>query len=404
MTWALLAVAATACGSSGGDGRTQRDDAGRTQAPAPGGSRDDQRSPARPRRTPLTAPLGFPEQATKNTTRVGGADAVIDAADVALAVFPSRSRETRPAAVTLVDAGDWRTAISSAQLMSRPLRAPILFTRDGRMPPATSVALDALAPTGAPGAGGAQVIQVAGAAPAPGRRLRALSGADYAARARAVDRLQATAAGKPSRSVLIAPADEPSVAMPAAGWAAKSGTPVLWVQGARIPPATRAAIRDHGRPRIYLLGSESAIPRSVFTQLAKLGRVERIAARGRNGVSTAVAFARYGDAGFGWNVVDPGHGFVFARPTRPLDAAAAAPLSASGTYGPLLLLSSARRLDEPVANYLLDVQPGYTSDPVRGVYNHGWLVGDDTAISVDVQARIDALLEIAPVDPKQPSP
>jgi hypothetical protein len=34
---------------------------------------------------------------------------------------------------------------------------------------------------------------------------------------------------------------------------------------------------------------------------------------------------------------------------------------------------------------------------VRGVYNHGWLVGDESAISADVQSRIDALLEIQPV-------
>ena len=35
---------------------------------------------------------------------------------------------------------------------------------------------------------------------------------------------------------------------------------------------------------------------------------------------------------------------------------------------------------------------------MRGVYNHGWLMGDESAISVDIQSRIDALLEIQPVD------
>ncbi len=49
-------------------------------------------------------------------------------------------------------------------------------------------------------------------------------------------------------------------------------------------------------------------------------------------------------------------------------------------------------------DYLLDIQPGYDDDPVRGVYNHGWLMGDEAAISADVQARIDTLLEIQPVD------
>jgi len=88
---------------------------------------------------------------------------------------------------------------------------------------------------------------------------------------------------------------------------------------------------------------------------------------------------------------------VFARAARPLDAAAAAALSASGTYGPLIVVSNADRLDAPVDAYLLDIQPGYRRDPVRGVYNHGWIVGDDKAISLGVQARIDLLLEIRQV-------
>ena len=79
----------------------------------------------------------------------------------------------------------------------------------------------------------------------------------------------------------------------------------------------------------------------------------------------------------------------------PRAAAAPALLSASGTYGPLILLSNADRLDAPTNEYLLDIQPGYRTDPVRGVYNHGWIIGDDQSISVGVQAKIDSLLEIS---------
>jgi hypothetical protein len=80
-----------------------------------------------------------------------------------------------------------------------------------------------------------------------------------------------------------------------------------------------------------------------------------------------------------------------------MDAAAVAPLSGSGTYGPLLLLDSADRLPNPLQQYLLDIQPGYTEDPVRGTYSHGWIIGTRDAVSLPVQARIDALLEIVPV-------
>ena len=135
---------------------------------------------------------------------------------------------------------------------------------------------------------------------------------------------------------------------------------------------------------------------AVVKELRRLGSVKRI--DGADAVANAIAFARYGDGAFGWNVVDPGHGVVFATTARALDAAAAAPLSASGTYGPLLLVTEAQALPQALQDYLLDIQPGYDKNPVRGVYNHGWLMGDEAAISADVQSRIDTLLEIQPVD------
>jgi hypothetical protein len=184
--------------------------------------------------------------------------------------------------------------------------------------------------------------------------------------------------------------------MPLAAWAAKSGDPILWVSKNAIPPETTAALQTHRKAKIYVLGPADAVSDAVLTQLDKYGKTKRIA--GTDPVSAAIAFARYSDAGFGWNVVDPGHGLVFASTRRPQDAAAAAPLSGSGTYGPLLLLTDAGVLPQPLQNYLLDIQPGYTSDPVRGVYNHGWIVGDESAIAAAVQARIDTLLEIQPVD------
>jgi len=92
--------------------------------------------------------LGFPSFATKNTTRIGGADAIADAAGVARAVYPAATADTRPDAVTLVDQRDWRIALAASVLMARPLRAPILFTDGRRLPPASEAALKALGPRG----------------------------------------------------------------------------------------------------------------------------------------------------------------------------------------------------------------------------------------------------------------
>ena len=85
---------------------------------------------------------------------------------------------------------------------------------------------------------------------------------------------------------------------------------------------------------------------------------------------------------------------MVANAERTLDAAAGAILSASGKYGPLLLVEQADVLPRSVESFLLDIQPGYRFDPVRGVYNHAWLMGDEAAVSVAMQARIDELAEI----------
>ena len=338
---------------------------------------------------------GLPELATKNTTRVASTDTATIAAAVALAVHPSASDDARPSAVTFVDADDWAAAISAAQLVGAGVRAPVLFTTGDRLPDVTTAALARLRPSGIRRLGGAQVIRVATPGGASGLSETNVEGANPAAVAREIDRLHARATGRVGDSVVVAPLDEPALAMPAAGWAAKSGSPVLWARRGKLPRETVAAIRARGRPRIMVLGSEEAVGAGVMRRLEALGDAHRIA--GPDPVAGAIAFARFKRGDLGWGVVDPGHGLVIASAERPADAAAAAPLSAAGSYGPLLVTTGG---DVPAAlsRYLLDIRPGYTSDPVRGVYNHAWLIGDATTISFSAQSRIDSLLEIQRVD------
>lgn len=372
-----LAAAVAGCGGGGAGGLGPPPDAGRS---GDSGAQE----------------LGFPGFATKNTTRIGGADPVADTAAAALAAYPGAGQS--PRAVALAPKGDWRAALASTSLVGRPLGAPVLLAGSDSLPDPTAAALVALRPTGAAALGGAQVIRVGDAAAPPGR-LRTITvrgrGSGPAALAAAVDRLRATAAGRPSASVVVVSQDAPAFAMPAAAWAAKSGDPILFVSRDAIPAATRAALRAHGRPRIYVLGPPAVVSGRVLRGLGALGRARRIA--GPDPVSSAIAFARFSDGPFGWRVVDPGHGLSFASTRRPLDAVAAAPLAAAGTYGPLLVVQRPAPLPRALQQYLLDIQPGYTDDPVRGVYNHGWVIGDAQAISIASQAQIDQLLEIAPV-------
>jgi len=133
----------------------------------------------------------------------------------------------------------------------------------------------------------------------------------------------------------------------------------------------------------------------VARALGRFGKVSRIA--GTTPTGNAVAVARFTDGTFGWGVVEPGHGMVFANAARPLDGPAAAPLSATGDYSPLLLLESPDAIPAELGSYLSDLQPGSPpSGPVHGVYNHGWVIGDANAVSATTQASLDARLEIAP--------
>ena len=355
------------------------------------------------------AGLGFPVLATKNTTRVSGVDPVSVAAGVALAVFPSAAQGTHPTAVTVAPTDDWEAAIAASVLMAPPIRAPILLSGSASLPRATSNALNLLAPTGSGPAGGAQVIRVGDVPALRGLHGAGISGSGPYELAAAIDRFQSATAGKPSPDVVIASADSPAYAMPAAGWAAESGDPVLFVNSSGIPAATQQALLSDQMPHIYVLGPATVIPDRILTQLRKYGTVKRVGAN--DPASNSVAFAIYRDppcavnqpcahvpGSFGWAIRSPGHGYTLINAGRTLDAAASAALSASGGYGPQLLIDAPNALPQPVLNFFLDyATPGYTAEgPTAAVYNHGWVIGDPTTISVSVQAEMDSLLEVVP--------
>jgi hypothetical protein len=151
---------------------------------------------------------------------------------------------------------------------------------------------------------------------------------------------------------------------------------------------------------------------SAYAALARLGTVMHVSGAAgagepdethasSNPIENAISVSRFSDGAFGWGIHEAGHGLVFANLARPLDAPAAAPLSAHGDYGPLLLLERSAAVPTALTHYLSDIEPGYTTtvSPVREVYNHGWLIGDESAISALAQAELDTVLEIAPRQP-----
>ncbi len=352
--------------------------------------------------------------ATKNTTRLGGSDPATDAAAVARAVYPGLTVSTRPQAVVLADEHDWPAALAASALASAPLGAPLLYSEGSTLPSVSSQTLAAMRPTGAAQAGGAQVIRIGtttAAAPA-GYRTSTLTASEPAALAAEVAQLESRARGvAPRQAIVLAEDAPPALQMPAAGLSAESGAPILLVASTGVPTATRAELRSLHRPTIYVVGP-SAVNSRVLAQLAHLGPVKPIGGgsgeeteAGGNPIENAIAVARFADGAFGWGIHEPGHGLVFVNLSRPLDAPAAASLSANGDFGPLLLLDgvasapgAGTSIPPALAGYLSDIKPAYSPQvpPVRSVYNHGWLIGDEQAISAVTQAEIDTLLETSP--------
>src|SRR4051794_2797999 len=154
-----LALTAGACGKGGSDVNQPRSGVKGTEKEAAQG-------------------LGFPQFATKNTTRIAGADAIADAAAVSRAVWPAATAGTRPDAVTLVDDPDWRAGLAAAALAAPPVRAPILFAHGSELPPASDAALEGLGPRGARSLAGVQVVRVGAVARPSGFKTSDLKGGD----------------------------------------------------------------------------------------------------------------------------------------------------------------------------------------------------------------------------------
>jgi hypothetical protein len=340
--------------------------------------------------------LGFPLVATRNTTRISGPDPTADAAAAALATHPPAPAARSLQAAVLVPDDDWQAGIAASVLSGPPTRIPVLVSGGGSVPDATTQALAQLNPSGGGASGDTQVYSAGGAAVPSDVNSDQLHGDSPAEVANSIDQLRQRLLKREPEHIVIASLDEPGYAMPVAAWAARSGDPVLFSGRNQVPSATLATLRRHAAAAVYVLGPESAISKAAVSRIARISAsVQRVGATGV--VQNALLFARYTDGTFGWNINDPGHGMELANSDRPLDAAAAASLASSGKWGPLLITDTADALPPELRSFLLDIKPGFATDPTRAVYNHIWLMGDATAIGGQVQAEVDELAELAPV-------
>ena len=223
----------------------------------------------------------------------------------------------RPAAVALVAEDDWPAAIAAAVLMAPPVRAPLLFSGSDacpRRPTKRSPRSTRRAATATSGA----AARLRDGDVADRRRGRTSTAA-----ARATASAAATAAAIADlRDRLFGSAPEAHRHRPAGAARLRDarrrlGGPLRRPGPVRraattLPKPTAEALKRHTKVPVYVLGPPSAISEAVLARSREDRRqVQRVA--GEDPVANAIAFARYADGGFGWNINDPGHGFVLAR-------------------------------------------------------------------------------------------
>ena len=176
--------------------------------------------------------------------------------------------------------------------------------------------------------------------------------------------------------------------MPAAGLAAQSGAPILFVTPERIPAATGTVLRELRHPSMYVVA-----PQEIRARTLVAAAPLRVASR-RSARATPKAPAP-----------SPTRSRWRASPTAA--SAGASKNRGTGSSSPTSRGRSTRpprrccrrrattrrcccsnapgEVPTALADYLGNIQPAYTAAPqfrpVRGVYNHGWLIGDESAIS-----------------------
>jgi hypothetical protein len=342
--------------------------------------------------------LGYPVLATRNTTRISGTDPVEISLAAALAAYPTTGPGTPPAAVSVVSAEDWQAGIVASGFSSPPIGSPILLAPSGTLSEDGLSVVKQLDPTGSPNTGRAEVFTFGDVAPPAGYKVEAVSGGDPAALAVKAAELKVELEGTPDAFVVVS-SEDPGLSVPAATWAARSGDIVLFTGTDQVPKATIDFLKkkENAEVPVFVIGPPEAVSAEAFKRLDKVASsLERVS--GSDPASNSVALVTFSSGTFGWNLNDPGHGYTVARADRPMDVIASTPLSTGGTWPALLLTDSSSELPQVVLDYLLDVKPGYDTDPTRALYNHVWIIGDESAIDVDQQAVIDDAAELAPVE------
>ena len=348
---------------------------------------------------------------TRTTSRIPGKDAVEVSIAVAQNMYPATFKDNKPGAVILVPVDDWRSAVLAAEIIHFPVNAPILYTERESIPEDTLKEIKRLDPEGNFQDGNTKVILIGNIGDGVKSQLkkekfkfRDLTAENTYELASLLDDYKSMIHANHDDEVIIVPSEDPAYAILATSWVAHAGHSIFFVNRDSVSDETRNTLAK--RPQdafIYVLGSEEVIPKEIAEELSGYGHVQRIP--GKDAWEMAVGFGSYIDFGrnfgwwirrtprtFGWGVGEAGHNFTFINPKYPLQAVPAAVLSHMGKHGPFLLVKE-DEVPDPVIRYLQKVQPNFTSSKEQ-LFNHGWIIGDHTAISNAIQQEVDKFLQV----------
>ncbi|MDW7683829.1 MAG: cell wall-binding repeat-containing protein [Bacillota bacterium] len=342
--------------------------------------------------------------------RLPGKDAIKVAIAVSQNIYPATFADNKPGAVILVPKDDWMAAVLATEIIHFPINAPILYIDNNNIPRETLDEIKRLDPEGLFLDGNIKVILLTEPDGSIERQLkeeklkfRVLSAETPEKLASLLDDYKAMFHVDHDDEVIIMPKD-PTYAVIATSWVAHMGHSLFYVGDDGLSASLRNSLAK--RPQdafIYVLGDEKTIPPEVTEELAVYGHVQRIP--GGDPFEMSTGFAAYLDFGpnfgwwirrttrqFGWAVGEAGHNFTFINPDFPLYVPPAAALSHKGKHGPILLVNQ-DTVTASVSRYLRSVQPTFLSSQEQ-LFNHGWIIGDNNAISSSVQAEVDRLLQV----------
>lgn len=363
---------------------------------------------------PQTADFG-PWSATTMTTRLAGDDDYETAAAFSQNVYQAVNDVTRPGAVILANASELGAALPSVGVIHHPIDGAVLLTEQHSLPEATRREIERLDPEGVRLDRNVQVYLIGGERyvgesvraelESMGLAVRRIDGDSPVAVAANVDQYLSSMHGNHPDQVMLADLGNLRTAIPAQSWNAHAGDGFLYVDGERIPAATRRQLASRfGGAYMYLLGDESVIPPATARDLAQYGHVQRIP-RASDPSSLSVGFAGYKDVGrnqgwwvgewprnFGWGIAESGHNVIVVNPDDWQTAIPACVESHRGKHGPMLAVER-DRVPAVVANYLDGLLEPHESAPYDRKYNHGWIVGRPDQVGTDVQARVHELLQ-----------